>query len=143
MRSYTRELTFNTKDEQSILNITEKIQEELEKSGIKDGFCLISSKHNTSSIFVNDEDPGFWQDIHDFMEEIAPWEEHPGTEEDYLHNRESENNAAAHFRSLLFGNQTTIPITDRNLDLGPWQQIIYGEWDGERPKQVIVKIIGE
>ncbi len=143
MRSHTAYLTFNTKDKQTVKNITEQVEEEVQKSGIQEGFCLVSAMHITSSVFVNDEEPGLKQDIHDWLENhIAPWDENPGTEEDYLHNRTSEDNAAAHLRNLTIGHQVTIPITDGDLDLGPWQQLFYGEWDGQRPKRVVIKIMG-
>ena len=108
-------------------------------SGIREGFALVSAMHISASVFVNDHESGLWQDILAWLEgTIAPWDP-----ERYHHNETGEDNAAAHLRSLTVGHEVIVPITAGKLDLGPWQRVFYGEWDGQRRKRVIVKILGE
>ncbi len=144
MNSHTAYKSFQTQKPQEIIHITAWVQDELKESGIREGFCLVSAMHITASVFVNDNEPGLHQDILDWLEgDLAPWKSHPGRGDDYLHNRTGEDNGAAHLRNLTMGHEVIIPVTAGDLDLGPWQRVFYGEWDGRRPKRVVVKIIGE
>ena len=139
MKSHTHYLWFNTKQRQEIIDITDAVAEEVNKSGVGEGFVLVSAMHITASVFVNDHEPGLWQDILYWLEHtVAPWEPHR-----YRHNETGEDNAAAHLRSLTIGHEVIVPITKGALDLGPWQRVFYGEWDGRRKKRVIVKVLGE
>lgn len=145
MRFHTEYLTFNTRRKQEIIDITDQVEAALNKSGIREGMVLVSAMHISASVFVNDHESGLWQDILDWLEgTVAPWDRHPARGDDYLHNRRTgEDNAAAHLRSLTIGHEVIIPITDGRLDFGPWQRVFYGEWDGQRPKRVIIKVMGE
>ncbi len=143
MQSHTEYRTFDTKGRQEIIHITPWVQEELAKSGIREGLCLVSAMHITASVFVNDHESGLHQDILDWLEgHVAPWQAHPARGDDYLHNRTGEDNGAAHLRNLTIGHEVIIPVTNGELDLGPWQRVFYGEWDGRRPKRVVLKILG-
>ncbi|BDG59561.1 secondary thiamine-phosphate synthase enzyme YjbQ [Caldinitratiruptor microaerophilus] len=144
MRFHTKYLTFNTEKRQAIVDITDEVERALAESGIREGMVLVSAMHITASVFVNDHEPGLWEDILDWLEgHIAPWKRHPARGGDYLHNRTGEDNAAAHLRSLTIGHEVILPITAGRLDLGPWQRVFYGEWDGRRPKRVVLKFMGE
>lgn len=144
MRFYTKYLTFNTRDRQALVDITAEVESALAESGIQEGMVLVSAMHITASVFVNDHEPGLWQDILDWLEgHVAPWDRHPARGDDYLHNRTGEDNGAAHLRSLTLGHEVILPITRGQLDLGPWQRVFYGEWDGQRPKRVVLKFMGE
>ncbi len=139
MKTHTNYLTFNTKRRQEIIDITDNVEECRAEAGIADGFVLVSAMHISASVFVNDHEPGLWQDILDWLEQsIAPWDPNR-----YRHNETGEDNAAAHLRSLTIGHEVLVPVTGGRLDLGPWQRIFYGEWDGRRPKRVILKAMGE
>jgi len=139
MKTHTNYLTFNTKHRQEIIDITEEVERCREAAGIADGFVLVSAMHISASVFVNDHESGLWQDILDWLEHtIAPWDP-----KRYRHNETGEDNAAAHLRSLTIGHEMIVPVTGGRLDLGPWQRIFYGEWDGRRPKRVILKAMGE
>lgn len=139
MKTHTNYLTFNTKRRQEIIDITDDVEACREAAGIADGFVLVSAMHISASVFVNDHEPGLWQDILDWLEQsIAPWDP-----KRYRHNETGEDNAAAHLRSLTIGHEVIVPVTGGRLDLGPWQRIFYGEWDGRRPKRVILKAMGE
>ena len=139
MQSHTSYLTFNTRKRQEIIDITDDVEGCRAAAGIREGFVLVSAMHISASVFVNDHEPGLWQDILDGLEErIAPWE--PGA---YRHNSGTgEDNAAAHLRSLTVGHEVIVPVTDGRLDPGPWQRVFYGEWDGRRAKRVILKAMG-
>lgn len=138
MKTHTTYLTFNTKRRQEIIDITEEVEQCRAAAGIADGFVLVSAMHISASVFVNDHEPGLWQDILDWLEQsIAPWDP-----KRYRHNETGEDNAAAHLRSLAIGHEVIVPVTGGRLDLGPWQRIFYGEWDGRRPKRVILKAMG-
>lgn len=144
MKSYTTYLTFNTSRRQEIIDITDRLEEFLREHPVEEGLMLVSAMHITASVFVNDHESGLWQDIKDWLEgTIAPWDRHPARGDDYLHNRTGEDNGAAHLRSLTLGHEVVLPITRGRIDFGPWQRVFYGEWDGQRPKRVLVKIIGE
>lgn len=139
MKTHTTYLTFNTKRRQEIIDITDDVEACRAAAGIGDGFVLVSAMHISASVFVNDHEPGLWQDILDWLEHtIAPWDP-----KRYRHNETGEDNAAAHLRSLTIGHEVIVPVTGGRLDLGPWQRIFYGEWDGQRPKRVILKAMGD
>lgn len=137
MKSYTEYLWFQTKKSREFINITDKAEEALEKSRIKEGMMLVSAMHITAGIYVNDAEDGLIQDIEEWLNRLAP--EGP----DYRHHRTGETNGDAHLKNLLIGHQVILPITQGKLDLGPWQQLYYAEFDGRRRKRVIVKVIGE
>jgi secondary thiamine-phosphate synthase enzyme len=139
MKSHTEYLWFNTKRRQEIIDITDTVAEHVTASGVAEGFVLVSAMHITASVFVNDHESGLWSDILKWLEEtVAPW-----APDRYQHNLTGEDNAAAHLRSLTIGHEVIVPITKGELDLGPWQRVFYGEWDGKRRKRVIVKVLGE
>jgi secondary thiamine-phosphate synthase enzyme len=139
MKSHTHYLWFNTEKRQEIIDITDQVEEQVGRSGVEEGFALVSAMHITASVFVNDHEPGLWSDILEWLEKtIAPWD--PAR---YRHNRTGEDNAAAHLRSLTIGHEVIVPITRGKLDLGPWQRIFYGEWDGQRRKRLIIKVLGD
>jgi len=139
MKTHTNYLTFNTKRRQEIIDITDEVEQCRAAAGVTDGFVLVSAMHISASVFVNDHEPGLWQDILDWLEQsIAPWDP-----KRYRHNETGEDNAAAHLRSLTIGHEVIVPVTGGRLDLGPWQRIFYGEWDGRRPKRVILKAMGD
>lgn len=139
MPAHTHYLWFETKKRQEIIDITDQVLEQVTKSGIKEGMVLVSAMHISASVFVNDHESGLWHDILYWLEHtVAPWD--PAR---YTHNDTGEDNAAAHLRSLTMGHEVIIPITGGKLDFGPWQRVFYGEWDGQRKKRVIIKIMGE
>ncbi|MDI3471841.1 MAG: hypothetical protein PWQ20_272 [Thermotogaceae bacterium] len=137
MKSYTEYLWFNTNKKRELVHITDKVREIVKKSGIKEGFCLVSAMHITAGIIVNDYEPGLWEDIWQWLERLAPYRE------DYLHNQTGEINGDAHLKRILTHHQVIIPVTNGDLDLGPWEEIFYAEYDGQRRKRVVIKIIGE
>ena len=141
---HTHYLWFQTRQRQEILDITDEVAEQVGKSGVKEGMVLvsamhISAMHISASVFVNDHESGLWHDILHWLENtVAPWDP-----KRYRHNETGEDNAAAHLRSLTLGHEVIVPITAGKLDLGPWQRVFYGEWDGQRRKRVIIKVLGE
>jgi secondary thiamine-phosphate synthase enzyme len=139
MKTHTHYLWFTTKRRQEIIDITDEVTEQVRASGIREGMALVSAMHITASVFVNDHESGLWQDILDWLEgTIAPWD--PTR---YRHNETGEDNAAAHLRSLTIGHEVILPVTNGVLDLGPWQRVFYGEWDGKRRKRLVVKVMGD
>src|ERR1043166_5342904 len=139
MKSHTHYLWFNTKHRQEIIDITDEVVKVVEGSEVREGFVLVSAMHISASVFVNDHESGLWDDILQWLEgTIAPWD--PAR---YRHNETGEDNAAAHLRSLTIGHEVIVPITAGKLDFGPWQRVFYGEWDGQRKKRVIIKVLGE
>jgi secondary thiamine-phosphate synthase enzyme len=138
MKTHTHYLWFNTKQRQEIIDITEQVAGEVAKSGVAEGLVLISAMHISASVFVNDHESGLWHDILEWLEGIAPWDP-----QRYQHNETGEDNAAAHLRSLTVGHEVIVPITAAKLDFGPWQRVFYGEWDGQRKKRVIIKVLGD
>jgi secondary thiamine-phosphate synthase enzyme len=139
MKAHTHYIWFNTKRRQEIIDITDEVAAQVGKSGVAEGIALVSAMHITASVFVNDHESGLWQDILHWLEEtVAPWD--PGR---YHHNETGEDNAAAHLRSLTIGHEVIVPITEGKLDLGPWQRVFYGEWDGQRRKRLTIKVLGE
>jgi len=137
MKSYTKYLTFNTKKRRELVRITEEVKKAVEESGVKEGLCLVSSMHLTASVIIQDDEEGLHEDIWEWLEKLAPYRK------DYKHHRTGEDNGDAHLKNLLTHLQVVLPITDGKLDLGPWQEIFYAEFDGQRPKRVVIKIIGE
>ncbi len=137
MKSHTEYLWFNTPKRRQLVRITDRIREIVRKSGIREGFCLVSAMHITAGIIVNDDEPGLHEDIWEWLERLAPYRE------DYKHHRTGEDNGDAHLKRILVHHQVIIPVTDGELDLGPWEQIFYAEFDGQRNKRVVVKVIGE
>jgi secondary thiamine-phosphate synthase enzyme len=139
MKSIREYLTFNTAKRRDYINITSQVEDILQKSGIKEGLCLVNAMHITASVFINDNERGLLQDYEDFLENLAPHA--PITR--YRHNLTGEDNGDAHIKRQIMGREVVIAVTDGKLDFGPWEQIFYGEFDGRRPKRVMVKIIGE
>ncbi|MBU6390677.1 MAG: secondary thiamine-phosphate synthase enzyme YjbQ [Planctomycetota bacterium] len=137
MKFHTEYMTFNTKKRREFINITRDVTKALQKSGIKEGMILVSAMHITSGIFVNDAEPGLHRDIEEWLLRLVP-EGH-----DYYHHRTGEVNGDAHLRNLLIGHQVVVPVTDGKLDLGPWQQVFYAEFDGQRSKRLVIKVMGE
>ena len=139
MKAHTEYLWFTTTKRQEIIDITDQVAAQVAASGIREGLALVSAMHITASVFVNDHESGLWRDILEWLEQsVAPWD--PGR---YRHNETGEDNAAAHLRSLTIGHEVIVPVTDGQLDLGPWQRVFYGEWDGQRRKRLIIKVLGE
>jgi secondary thiamine-phosphate synthase enzyme len=138
MKSHRKILTFKTPRRRDFLNITPQVETALTESGITDGFCLVNAMHITASVFINDDEPGLIRDFDDWLERLAPHE--PVAQ--YRHNG-AEDNADAHMKRQLMGRDVVVAITEGKLDFGPWEQIFYGEFDGMRPKRVMIKIIGE
>ncbi len=137
MKAYTEYLTFNTEKRRELIRITDTVKEAVRKSGVKEGLCLISAMHLTAAIIIQDDEEGLHEDIWEWLERLAPFKP------DYKHHRTGEDNGDAHLKNLLVHLQVVLPITNGELDLGPWQEIFYAEFDGQRPKRVIIKIIGE
>jgi len=138
MKSHTEYLWFNTKNRYDILNITSQVEEALVKSGIKEGLCLVNAMHITASVFINDDEGGLHQDFLKWVERLAPY-----GKDKYQHNLTGEDNGDAHLKRTIMGREVVVAITKGKLDFGPWEQIFYGEFDGQRKKRVLVKIIGE
>jgi len=138
MKSYRKELWFNIPQRRAFVNITPEIENCVKESGIKEGLVLVNAMHITASVFINDDEPGLHYDFEVWLEKLAP--EKPYSQ--YRHNG-FEDNADAHLKRTIMGREVVIAITDGKLDLGPWEQIFYGEFDGKRKKRVLVKIIGE
>ncbi|NMA85285.1 MAG: YjbQ family protein [Epulopiscium sp.] len=138
MKSYRKELTFNTKSRRALINITPQIEEALRESGIKEGLLLCNAMHITASVFINDDESGLHRDFEVFLEKLAPEKPY----EQYMHNG-YEDNADAHLKRTIMGREVVVAITEGKLDFGTWEQIFYGEFDGKRLKRVLVKIIGE
>ncbi len=136
MKSHTVYLTFNTNKRRELIRITEQVKKIVEESGIVEGLCLVSSMHLTASVIIQDDEEGLHEDIWKWLENLAPYKE------DYKHHRTGEDNADAHLKNLLTHLQVVLPVTNGKLDLGPWQEIFYAEFDGQRNKRVIVKVIG-
>ena len=137
MKSHTEYLWFNTGKKREYVNITEQAAEVLEKSGIREGLMLVSAMHITAGVYVNDAESGIIQDIDEWLGKLAP----EGV--DYRHHRTGETNGDSHLKSVLVHHQVVLPVTGGRLDLGPWQQVFYGEFDGQRPKRIVIKVMGE
>jgi secondary thiamine-phosphate synthase enzyme len=139
MKSLRKELWFCTKNRRELVHITPEVEEAVQASGVREGLCLVNAMHITASVFINDNESGLHQDYERWLERLAP---HEPTSQ-YLHNRTGEDNADAHLKRQVMGRQVVVAITEGKLDLGPWEAIFYGEFDGRRKKRVLVKIIGE
>ena len=137
MQFHTEHLTFNTKKHRQFINITPEVTGALEKSGIREGMILVSAMHITAGVWVNDAEDGLLADIDEWLEKLAPYRE------DYRHHRTGETNGDSHLKSLIVHHQVIVPVTNGRLDFGPWQQVYYAEFDGQRPKRVIIKVMGE
>jgi secondary thiamine-phosphate synthase enzyme len=137
MKSYREYLWFETKNRREYINITRDVERALRKSGVREGLALVSAMHITAGVYVNDAEQGLIEDIDEWLDGIAPFGP------DYRHHRTGEDNGDAHLKSMLVHHQVVCPVTEGDLDFGPWQQIYYAEFDGRRRKRVIVKIIGE
>ena len=137
MKSYTEYLWFTTKKHRDYINITGDVERILSKSGIKDGMILVSAMHITAGVYVNDAESGLIQDIDEWLERLAPFNAN------YRHHRTGETNGDSHLKSLLIHHEVILPVTAGALDFGPWQQVYYAEFDGQRKKRVIVKVMGE
>ena len=138
MKSYRKELWFETSTRRELINITQKVNSVLKESGIKEGLLLCNAMHITSSVFINDDESGLHKDFEIWLEKLAPEKPHS----QYYHNG-YEDNADAHLKRTIMGREVVVAITDGRLDFGPWEQIFYGEFDGKRKKRVLIKIIGE
>ena len=137
MKFHTEYLTFNTRKEREYINMTDKVEEAVRASGCQEGMVLVSAMHITAGVYVNDAEQGLIQDIDEWLESLAP------RGPDYRHHRTGESNGDSHLKNLLIGHEVILPITAGRLDLGPWQQVYYAEFDGRRPKRVIIKVMGE
>jgi secondary thiamine-phosphate synthase enzyme len=137
MKSSTEYLWFETPRRRDLLNITDRVSEVVGKSGVHEGMCLVSAMHITAGIWVNDNESGLWEDFWEWVERLAP------TRADYRHHRTGEDNGDAHLKRTLIHHQVILPVTGGRLDLGPWEQVFYAEFDGRRRKRVVVKVIGE
>jgi len=138
MKTYRKELWFETRRRREFINITPQVAECLAESGIREGLCLASAMHITASVFINDDEPGLHRDLEAWLEKLAPEKPHS----QYAHNT-GEDNADAHLKRSIMGREVVVAVTDGRLDFGPWERIFYGEFDGRRRKRVLVKIIGE
>lgn len=138
MRSHTEYIWLNTKNRHDIVNITPQVDSAVKKSGIKEGLCLVNAMHITASVFINDNESGLHEDFMKWVERLAPY-----GKDKYRHNLTGEDNGDAHLKRTIMGREVVVAITDGKLDFGPWETIFYGEFDGQRKKRVLVKIIGE
>jgi len=139
VKSHRQELSFTTPSRRAFLNITPQVLQALAASGIREGLLLVNAMHITASVFINDDEPGLHQDYERWLEQLAPHE--PVGR--YAHNRTGEDNGDAHLKRQVMGREVVVAVTGGRLDFGPWEQIFYGEFDGRRPKRVLIKIIGE
>ena len=137
MTFYTEYLWFNTKKRQEFVRITDEVARVVEKSGVAEGLVLVSAMHITAGVYVNDWEGGLIEDIQEWLETLAP------ARSDYRHHQTGEDNADAHLKRTVLGHQVMLPITAGSLDLGPWEQVFYAEFDGQRRKRVVVKVMGE
>lgn len=137
MTFHTKYLTFNTRKHREYINITNEVEEALQESGIQEGMILVSAMHITAAVYINDAESGLIQDIDDWLEELAPFNP------EYRHHRTGETNGDSHLKNLLIHHEVIVPVTAGRLDLGTWQQIYYAEFDGQRPKRLIIKVMGE
>ncbi|MDD4269032.1 MAG: YjbQ family protein [Pirellulaceae bacterium] len=140
MKSYRETLTFNIPKRMDFVNITPEVVAAVEQSGVSEGLVLVNAMHITASVFINDDEPGLHEDYKRWLEQLAPFDPSP---ERYHHNRTGEDNGDAHHKRQVMGREVVVAITEGRLDFGPWEQIFYGEFDGRRPKRVLVKVIGE
>jgi secondary thiamine-phosphate synthase enzyme len=137
MASFTEYLSFTTRKRREYLNITDRVEDAVRRSGIAEGMALVSAMHITAGVYVNDAEQGLIEDIDGWLDALAP------ARPDYRHHRTGEDNGDAHLKNLLIGHEVILPVTGGRLDLGPWQQVYYAEFDGRRPKRVVVKVLGD
>jgi secondary thiamine-phosphate synthase enzyme len=137
MKFYTEYLTFNTRKHREYIHITPQVEAAVAKSGVREGMVLVSAMHITAAVYVNDHESGLIHDIDQWLEQLAPFRE------DYRHHQTGESNGDSHLKSMLVHHEVMVPITAGRLDFGPWQRIFYAEFDGQRPKRVILKVMGE
>jgi len=137
VKAYTKYLTFRTEKRRELIRITDTVKEAVAESGVREGLCLVSAMHLTAAVIVQDDEEGLHEDIWEWLEKLAPFRR------DYRHHRTGEDNGDAHLKNLLLHLQVVLPVTDGKLDLGPWQEIFYAEFDGRRPKRVVIKILGD
>ena len=137
MNSHTEYLWFNTKKRREIIHITDTVRSIVKKSSVDEGFILVSAMHITAAVYVNDLEEGLFEDIWEWLEKLAPYSK------DYKHHQTGEDNGDAHLKNLIMHHQVIVPITKGDLDLGPWQRVFYAEFDGQRRKRVVVKVLGE
>jgi secondary thiamine-phosphate synthase enzyme len=140
MRSHTKYLTVKVPERMGFVNLTDDVEKAVKESGVREGLCLVNSMHITSSVFINDNEPGLHEDYQRWLEWLAPYD--PSSER-YHHNRTGEDNGDAHHKRQVMGREVVVAITAGKLDFGPWEQIFYGEFDGRRPKRILIKVIGE
>ncbi|MDR1268196.1 MAG: secondary thiamine-phosphate synthase enzyme YjbQ [Planctomycetaceae bacterium] len=140
MKSYREILTLNISKRMEFVNITPQVVAAVNKSGIQEGLVLVNAMHITASVFINDDEPGLHQDYKNWLEQLAPFDPSPSR---YAHNQTGEDNGDAHHKRQIMGREVVVALTEGRLDFGPWEQIFYGEFDGYRPKRVMIKIIGE
>jgi secondary thiamine-phosphate synthase enzyme len=139
MKSHTQYLTLNLPARLAFQNITQQVQEAVRASGVIEGLVLVNAMHITASVFINDDEPGLHEDCRKWLEQLAPFDPSPAR---YAHNRTGEDNADAHLKRQVMGREVVVAVTRGQLDLGPWEQVFYGEFDGNRPKRVLIKVIG-
>jgi secondary thiamine-phosphate synthase enzyme len=137
MISHTEYLTFHTKKHREYIHITPQVDSAVKKSGIREGMVLVSAMHITAGVYVNDNESGLIQDIDEWLDKLAPFRE------DYQHHQTGEDNGDSHLKSMIVHHQVIVPVTNGKLDLGPWQRVFYAEFDGQRPKRLIIKVMGE
>jgi len=137
VKTETEDLWFHTKEHREYINITDKVESVLHRSGIREGMVLVSAMHITAGVYVNDAEDGLIKDIDEWLEKLAPFDPR------YRHHRTGETNGDSHLKSLLVHHEVIVPVTNGKLDLGPWQQIYYAEFDGQRRKRLIIKVMGE
>lgn len=142
MKSHTEYLWFNTEKRREYINITREVAQAVEKSGVREGMVLVSAMHITAGVYVNDAEDGIIQDMDDMLERLAPYGRDPAAGREYRHHRTGEDNGDAHLKNILVGHQVIVPVTDGRLDMGPWQQVYYAEFDGRRRKRLVIKVIG-
>jgi secondary thiamine-phosphate synthase enzyme len=140
MKSHRKILTVEIPERMDFVNITGDVHAALRESGVQEGLCLVNAMHITASVFINDDEPGLHQDYKRWLEWLAPFDPSP---ERYRHNRTGEDNGDAHHKRQVMGREVVVAVTEGELDFGPWEQIFYGEFDGRRPKRILIKIIGE
>jgi secondary thiamine-phosphate synthase enzyme len=140
MRSNTKYLTMKVPARMDFVNITDEVAAAVKESGVREGLCLVNAMHITASVFINDNEPGLLDDYKRWLETLAPFDPSP---QRYHHNRTGEDNGDAHHKRQVMGREVVVAVTKGKLDFGPWEQIFYGEFDGRRPKRVLIKVIGE
>jgi secondary thiamine-phosphate synthase enzyme len=140
VKSHTEYLTLNVPARMDFVNLTPRVEEAVRKSGVAEGLCLVNAMHITASVFINDDERGLHEDYKRWLEGLAPYDPSP---ERYHHNRTGEDNGDAHHKRQVMGREVVVAVTAGKLDFGPWEQIFYGEFDGRRPKRVLIKVIGE